>query len=310
MDSTFLYRLASGSPLLLDGAMGTELQRRGVLTRLPLWSVHGLLNQPDLVREIHRDYIRAGAEIITTNTFRSTRRALGKVGFASRARDLTGLAVQLAHEARDREACHPVWIAGSVAPLEDCYEPSLVPDTETARADHRQLIEHLTDAGVDLILIETMNTIREAEAALVEAKAVHLPVLVSFACDADGRILSGETFQDAIAALSPLRPDAFLINCTSVPLIAKGLRSLRAATSNPIGAYANIGFADPQLGWRFATSHTCDEYTAAARQWIEIGARIIGGCCGTTPEHIRALCGLRDAPPRTTGDSSNDSGAL
>ncbi len=306
--STFLYRLTSGLPLLLDGAMGTELQRRGVETRLPLWSVHGLLEQPDLVREIHRDYIRAGAEIITTNTFRSTTRALGKGGLAARARELTRLAVELAHEARDREASHPVWIAGSVAPLEDCYEPRLAPEAETARAEHRQLIRWLKDAGVDLILVETMNTIREAEAALAEAKEAHLPVLVSFACDVGGRILSGEPLTEAVAALSPLRPDAFLINCTSIPHVANGLRSLRAATSKPFGAYANNGSADPTLGWRFATTLGLDEYVMAARQWIEIGARIIGGCCGTTPEHIRALHVLRDAMARNTVDASHDMG--
>src|SRR5262245_16744949 len=103
--------------------MGTELFRRGVKTKLPCWSAHALLHQPDLVREIHEDYIRAGAEIITTNTFRTSYRSLNKEGYGQRSEEMTKLAVHLAKEARSNSAHSSVWIAGSVAPLEDCYEP-------------------------------------------------------------------------------------------------------------------------------------------------------------------------------------------
>ncbi len=142
-------RLREKPVVLLDGAMGTELFRRGIETRLPVWSAQALVTHPGVVREIHQDYIRAGAEIITANTFRTTTRTLAKKTMANRARELTFLAAEEAKEARAQTANHPVWIAGSVAPLEDCYEPNLVPDSETAFQEHSEFVGWLVEAGVD-----------------------------------------------------------------------------------------------------------------------------------------------------------------
>ncbi|MCI0443340.1 homocysteine S-methyltransferase family protein, partial [bacterium] len=206
---SIIERLGEKPVLLLDGAMGTELFRRGINTRLPIWSAQALIENPELVRDIHIDYIHAGSEIITTNTFRTTTRALGKKGLSKRAKELTFLAVNLAKQARDQSANATVWIAGSVAPLEDCYEPDLMPDSETAFREHNEFIAWLVEAGVDLILIETMNTIQETIAAARAAKVHQLPTFVSWTCASGGKILSGEHIDEAIKQLEPYDPAAF-----------------------------------------------------------------------------------------------------
>jgi methionine synthase I (cobalamin-dependent) len=176
-----------------------------------------------------------------------------------------------------------------VAPLEDCYEPGLIPDLETAFREHREFIAWLVDAGVDLILIETMNTIEEAAAAAHAAELSGLPIFVSWTCSTDGKILNGQNIQDGIRSLEQYKPEAFLVNCTPPQNIAPALQKMREVSKVPIGAYANIGKPEPVFGWEFTHELDANAYANAARDWIQIGAKIIGGCCGTTPEHIRLL---------------------
>lgn len=286
---SIVERLRQKEIVILDGAMGTELFRRGANTQLPIWSAQGLIENPEMVREIHKDYIQAGAEIITTNTFRTTSRALGKKDLSEHAKELTTLAVTVAKQARSESASKPVWIAGSVAPLEDCYEPSLIPDSATAIREHAEFIGWLVEAGVDLILIETMNSIQEAVAA-AQAAAIHeLPIFVSWTCEGDGKILNGDRVEDGIRFLEPYRPAAFLINCTSAKHITAALKKMRAVSKVPIGAYANIGKAESISGWEFTHDLDAAAYTREAENWIQEGAHIIGGCCGTTPEFIHHL---------------------
>lgn len=275
--------------------MGTELQRRGFLTTLPEWSARALFSSPDLVRTIHEEYIRAGAQVITTNTFRTTRRALSKAEMGGRARELCQLAVELAKDARlNVSDGKQVLIAGSIAPLEDCYQPDAVPDEESACVEHEELASWLVEGGVDLILVETMNTIAEARAALRAAKNVSaLPVWVSFVCAADGRVLSGERIVDAVEALAPFEPAAHLINCTNPKATTVALGKLIYNSRVPVGAYANMGHPEPTLGWEFRDELRPDEYAQCAQEWILMGATIIGGCCGTTPRHIEALRQLK-----------------
>ena len=287
---SIIERLGEKPVLILDGAMGTELFRRGIHTRLPIWSAQALIENPELIRKIHSDYIHAGAEVITTNTFRTTTRALGKKGLSNRAKELTLLAVSLAKQARDQSADKTVWIAGSVAPLEDCYEPDLMPDSETAFREHGELIGWLVEGEVDLILIETMNTIQETIAAARAAALGHqLPIFVSWTCGSDGKILNGENIEDAIRLLTPYNPAVFLVNCTPSKDVPSALRKMRNATNKPIGAYANVGKAEPIFGWEFTHELDASHYADEAEIWIQDGAKIVGGCCGTTPEHIAEL---------------------
>ncbi len=290
--------------MLLDGATGTELQRRGVDTGLPLWSARALLEAPQVLRTIQVDYVAAGADILTTNTFRTHRRTLERAGLGSRASELTQLAVQIA-----REAAHTgdqaVYLAGSMSPLEDCYSPQLVPSDEELRHEHAEMARDLAGAGCDVLLVETMNTIREAVIAAQCARETGLPVCVSFVVGPEGRppdqitpahdtadrllLLSGETIGDAVKAVQPINPAVILINCVPLAYIDQALLELRAAHSGPIGLYANVGHADDVTGWALTDDVLPEAYARHAQRWLEQGARIIGGCCGTTPAHTAAL---------------------
>ena len=294
-------RLQSSRPLLLDAAMGSDLDRRGVKTSLPLWSAIGLLEAPDVVKRIHRDNLEAGADILTTNTFRTTRWSLRKAGIdEDRAVALDALAVKLASSARSESSRPDVLIAGSIAPLDDCYLPTFETDAEVALAEHRAQAENLAEAGVDFFLVETMPTITEATVALAAATATGLPTMVSFVCgsvpegESEPRLLSGEQLSAAVARAAEFAPVAVLVNCAATSVIDAGITALRAASVLPIGGYANVGHVDDDVGWSSAGGISAPDYAAAAERWLEAGASVIGGCCGTNPEHTAALRTLID----------------
>ncbi len=288
---TFLTSLSQPRQLILDGATGTELNRRGVDTGLPLWSANALMNDrgAKILQQIHEDYLRAGADIITTNTFRTHRRALAPSGNADRALELTRRAVNIVRDAIDSaKSDSPKFIAGSISTLEDCYRPDLVPPDDELRAEHSERIHHLIECGVDLILIETINTIREAVVMAKLAAITGTPVIVSFVCDREGKILSGETLAEAAKQLLPLGISAIGVNCGPTPNLAKPLAELQTACGKdfPLIAYGNIGYADEEVGWVNTDSENPKAYCEHASRWP---AKIIGGCCGTTPEHIAQL---------------------
>lgn len=288
---TFLNSLSQPGKLILDGATGTELNRRGVDTGLPLWSANALMNDRDakILQQIHEDYLRAGADIITTNTFRTHRRALVPSGSASRARELTHRAVEIARAAiTNVSSDRPRFVAGSISTLEDCYRPDLVPADDELLDEHSDRIIDLIECGVDLILVETINSIREAVIITRLAAATGTPVVVSFVCDRDGKILSGETLTAAASQLLPLGISAIGVNCGPTPDLAKPLAELQAFCGDdfPLIAYGNIGYADDEVGWVNTDSENPKAYCDHATHWP---AKIIGGCCGTTPDHISSL---------------------
>lgn len=288
-------RLAEGRPLLLDGAMGTELDRRGVRTYLPLWSALGLIEQPEVVRDIHRDYAVAGADILITDTFRTTRRMLMRAGRdPEEVGPFNALAVQLAREGSGR-AGREALIAGSIAPLEDCYSPELSPGALVARAEHAEQARLLAEAGADLLMIETMPLIAEAEAALQAAIETGLDVTVGFVLGDDGRLLSGESLEEAVTRLRHYPVAAIFVNCSPPSVITRALKVLRGLTDLPLGGYANLGAVEETVGWAADESVTGDRYAPFALEWIAAGAQIVGGCCGTRPEHIAAMRGVLDA---------------
>jgi S-methylmethionine-dependent homocysteine/selenocysteine methylase len=318
-DSSFITRLTSGRMLLLDGATGTELQRRGVDTGLPLWSARALLDESatHVLRAIHADYLAAGADLITTNTFRTHRRTLARAGLGERAQELTQFAVRVAREAA-QQTDRKVFVAGSMSPLEDCYSPQLVPPDGELWIEHAEMARDLAQAGCDLLLVETMNTVREAVIAARCAAVTGLPVCVSFVVGPHGlppdkvtrargsgvvddshnqpshgsatlTLLSGESIADAVQALQRIRPAVILINCAPLAVIDRAFEELRAVHHGPIGLYANVGHADDQVGWTLTDDVLPEAYARHARQWVQQGAAIMGGCCGTTPEHIAAL---------------------
>lgn len=269
--------------------MGTELTRRNVDTTLPLWSAAALDSAPDIVAQIHADYVAAGATVLTANTFRTNTRALAKGGIAHRARDLNFKAVALARQAASA-AGGSVRVAGSMAPVEDCYTPGLVPAAAELDTEHGALARTLADAGVDLLLIETMNTVREAVSAARAAARTGKPLWVSFTLGEDGALLSGESLSSAVAAVRPFQPQAVLVNCVPVAQIAAALTQLLVTAEGlPFGVYGNVGHVDDTVGWTLTDAVTPEQYAKAARGWRAQGASIIGGCCGTHPGHIRAI---------------------
>jgi S-methylmethionine-dependent homocysteine/selenocysteine methylase len=292
--------------VILDGGIGSEIVRRGVR-----WRQHGLRTDADKVQAIHEDYIRAGADIITTDTFQLTRRTylnlfhnlehmrrIGAPGLETQAETLARKAVSVAQMARQKEAAEgAVAIAGSVSPINHCFRPDLAPPRDEAAQLYSVTVRTLADAGVDLILLETMNTIAETQVALAAAKQTGVPVWVSFVLAPGGKtILSGESIGDAVRMLESSGCDAVLVNCAPPEDITSGLEGLLKVCGRPVGAYAHIGRYDPP-SWKFdfhpqfVDTEACSPKTYAgfAARWKTMGAKIVGGCCGTTPDHIKAV---------------------
>jgi S-methylmethionine-dependent homocysteine/selenocysteine methylase len=310
--------LATGQPILLDGGTGSELQRRGVNVSqglgpdgyLGAWSATALGDAPEIVREIHEDYFRVGADVVTTNSYNTSRGHLGRVGLADRMEQYSRLAVELAVDARDRLA-PDAFVAAAIAPTTrvplDRYRTP-PPGFDIARVEPPdQIFQEWKDqtavlaaAGADLILIETMRTIPQAKAAARAASLTGLPVLLAVNATPEGTLHTGATLTELVEALEEeeLAVDGMLLMCMPPELISANLPKLRDAYNGPIGAYANIGYKRsrepaefPKRQWHvFETADTPPErYADYGREWLAMGCQIVGGCCGTTPEHIAAL---------------------
>ena len=294
-------KLAKRETILLDGAIGTEILRREVT-----WADHQLMSRPEFVRTIHADYINAGAEIISTNSFQLCKRALfnhfrdeahrrhiGASDLDTRANTLLAQSVKLAIEARQQtKANQPVAVAAAVTTLEWCFRPDLAPSDAQAKTEYREIFQVVKDAGADLVLLETVNGIHEAVTALKVAKEIGMPLWVSFVPTEKGKLFTGETLKKAAAAMEKGGADAVLLNCAPPDDISEGLRQLAPATKLPIGTYAHIGRFDPPE-WLFTEEYPPNKYAVESARWKKMGATILGGCCGTTPEHIRQLNSLR-----------------
>ncbi len=278
--------------LLLDGATGTELAVRGFDTAGPSWTALANDAAPQLVERIHRDYLEAGASAITANTFRTHARSLAKVNGAGRARELTIRAVEIAQTARD--AVNPQAIVlGSVAPLEDCYEPDRAPDFDTCAREHAQMISHLMEACADRILLETMSSQREASAAMhAAAELAPGKWCVSFVTTHEGppgRIMHGEPMIDLLPQLALAW--AVGVNCIAATHVRSQVQLLRRMLPESVRvmAYANTSFIDDDGSFRDSDATDPRRYAEYAMQWLDGGASIIGGCCGTTPATIEAV---------------------
>ncbi|NNE24656.1 MAG: homocysteine S-methyltransferase family protein [Rhizobiales bacterium] len=279
---------------ILDGSMGTALRDFGVEVpdyRKSVWSALALIKAPDIVQQLHHDYICAGADVITTSNYAVTVNSLATEGLEHRLTELTELSCRLAIAARNR-ANMPVRLAGSLPPLNVSYRPDMVGPFKQLVRQYQQLAELLAPY-VDIFLCETMTTISEARAAAGVASRFGKPVWLSFSLEDDsGSLRSGEPLAQAAHELSDLGLDAVLINCCSARAVKKGLPQLRAFNVSALGAYANPFRRDPPDDHTTSgkANRLCpDEYLQIAEQWAKQGASIIGGCCGTDPEYIAAL---------------------
>lgn len=264
---------------LLDGPLGTELNARGVNTDMPYWSAAAITSAPEVISQIHRDYAAAGATIHTANTFRSKRRTVGP-----QWESWTRQAVQLARGAI--ASVHLV--AGSISPLEDCYRPDLSPPDP--RQEHREMAAVLADAGCDILLCETFPHLGEAIIAVEEAVATGTQTWVSFTAGPHGDLLSPAAMAAGAKRAVDAGAAAVLVNCTAAIDTLRFVQAIvDAQLGVPVGAYANAGEVDDNIGWRNPTESRVSKYLELARSWVDAGATIIGGCCGTGPPHINRL---------------------
>jgi homocysteine S-methyltransferase len=279
-------------PLLADGAMGTVLYSRGVFINRCYDELN--ISDPALILSVHEEYLQAGAEILETNTFGANRFRLARHGLAGKLKDINEAGVRLAREAvehlRDKQAGE-AWVAGSVGPLGVRLEPLGKTGLDEAREVFAEQIKILADGGVNLLIIETMPALNEAQQALEAARSVapHLPVLVMMTVDDDSNCLDGCSPQQAASLLTEWGASAIGVNCSTGPTtVLTAIETMRQATTLPLAAMPNAGMPRAVEGRNI---YLCSpEYMASfARKAINAGAAIVGGCCGTTPNHIRAM---------------------
>jgi S-methylmethionine-dependent homocysteine/selenocysteine methylase len=271
---------------ILDGALGTELGRRGVDTRSRLFSAAALLDQAGrrALRAIHAEYVAAGADVLTAATFRTNRRALAAAGLGSQFPELARVAVSEARAAIP--AGRMVRVAAAMAPLEDCYRPDLRPPPGVARAEHE---EHARALGAaDLLLVETVAAADEGLAAVAAARATGLPVWVAAMATPRATLLDGSDLAAFFRAAVSEGASAVLVNCTPCDGIDFALGAAASAGVR-FGAYAHMGPLDPAVPWPAQPVLSPEEYAERALRWVRRGASVVGGCCGTSPAHVRAL---------------------
>jgi S-methylmethionine-dependent homocysteine/selenocysteine methylase len=288
-------RIAAGGMVLLDGGTGTELERRGVPMNERAWCGDATLGHAQVLQEIHEDYIRAGAEVIITNTFATARHTLEPIGFGADVERANRLAVEVALEARERVAEHDVAVAGSMSDfMTDSSNPDWRRD-ERLRATYREQAEILARAGVDLLALEMMQEAEIAIPAIEAALDTGLPVWVGCSCRrvADqGRLVlfdhPDRDFRELLDAIVGLPVGVIGIMHSEVPDIMQGIEMLRERWSGPLAVYPESGYFT-MPNWQFVDVITAEDLVTEARAWRDHGVQLIGGCCGIGPEHIKAL---------------------
>lgn len=297
-------RLSSGRPLLLDGAMGTMFYARGVFINRCYDELN--LSDPELVRSLHEEYLLAGAEGIETNTFGANAPRLSRYGLAGKVAEINRAAVQIARRAvrnANEKLAIDALVAASIGPLGD---NSL--SEETAQAAYAEQMRALTEGdGVDFFVIETVTNLREAELALQAAHEVspQTPCMVMVTVDESGRCLDGTEPEEAARQLERAGADVVGCNCSSGPeIVLRTLERIRTVTKLPLAGMPNAGMPSCVDGRSIYLSSP--EFLASfARKAMRLGATVLGGCCGTTPAHIRAMRGsIRAVAAQVEGTAS------
>ena len=296
-------RLADAEIIIIDGAMGTELQRRDVPLNFEIWSAAALLSHPHLVQEIHVDYIRAGAEVQIAATYNTAPHVINPSSFDTTSQELTATALQLVREGIDvAEPAHPVWIAGSISTTVESRRKEML-DISMLRDSFTEHAENLAEQGCDLLMLEMMLTHDfamdidfQCEIAAI-AKRTGLPVWAGIAVKMaksgalhlqDGSEDSGEALRTGIEAILAEGVDVAGIMHSEVDATLPALDLLERYWSGPVAVYPNSGrYKRPH--WYFDSLIEPEKFAAAAMQWVQRDVKAIGGCCGLGPEHIAAL---------------------
>lgn len=286
MRSPFLDRLERG-PVLADGAMGSQLYARGISYERCFDELN--LTDPALIQRIHRDYIRAGAELIETNTYGANRFKLAQFGLEDRVRDINFRAVKLAREARE-EVGDPVFLAGAIGPLGLPLTSAGAPLHPEAGDAFREQTEALLEAGADVIVLETFSDLMELREAIVAVQAsCDLPIVAQVSLTDDGRLLTGETPADVARLLASFQVDVMGVNCGVGPQSTlDAVQQMALPLFAQLSAMPNAGAPSRQEG-RYVYISTPEYFAEYARRFVDAGVRLIGGCCGTTPAHVAAM---------------------
>jgi len=279
------------TPLILDGAMGTELQNRGIEVPLPLWSANANIEHPHIVTDIHRDYIKAGSDIIITNTFRSTPWTYRKAGYGkAKAKDLARSSLYKGVECAQKAVIDSVKIAGSITSVGDCYTPSDYPGRSIVEDTYGYSLEWLTDAGIDIVLFETMGNIKEISCALEMVAGYAMPVWLSIIIKDDIHILDGTLIQDGFEIIGQHKLDCIMINCNQIDTTINGIQNIISQWDGQWGAYPNLGNIDYEND--YFTIIDEPNFKRAITTLLSYKPDVIGLCCGSTPRHIIELKNL------------------
>ncbi|MCI2400207.1 homocysteine S-methyltransferase family protein [Aliiroseovarius subalbicans] len=280
---------------LKDGGTGQELIHRSTRPAHPLWSAKVMMEEPDLVQQVHEDYIRAGARLITLNTYSTTPERLEREGAGDMCDALYDQARMLVERARDATGIE-VKIGACLPPLHGSYNPDMSRSHDDLLPAYREIAEKQAGCA-DVMLCETMSSISELTASARAAQETGVPTYASMSLMDDGsaRLRSGESLADALEALGAVAPDAIGLNCSKPEVVSRHLPQL-ADTGLPVGAYAN-GFTGIDAltiggtvdGLSARTDVTPARYTEFCQGWIDMGATLLGGCCEVGPAHIKHL---------------------
>jgi len=278
-------------PLLLDGAMGTELINRGINLPLPIWSADANLSHPKVVKGIHSDYIKAGADIITTNTFRTTTWTYRKAGYTSlRARERAKESLYKAVECAQYTSGESVKVAGSITTLEDCYSPEKFPGVAAAEDSYGETTEWMVDAGLKFILFETMGNISEINIALKTAMYFNNEVGLSLIMKNGDHILDGTPIKDVISLVNGFKVDYLLNNCNQLDTTLRCIDHFQNDWKGIWGSYPNLGKTDFKNDYFDIIDES--NFSIGMKSILIKYPGLIGVCCGSTPQHIKKLKSL------------------
>jgi homocysteine S-methyltransferase len=289
--------------VLFDGAMGTMLYQKGVFINQCYDELS--VRSPDLVRDIHRQYVKAGAEVLETNSFGANRIKLAQYGLESQVGEINRAAARLAREVADA-AAHPVLVAGAVGPLGVRLEPYGPTSEEEARSVFREQMTALKEGGADLFILETFSDLHEIKEAVRAARAVDatMPIVAQMTIGTDHRTAYGATAEDVARRLDEWGADVIGLNCSVGPqIILECIERMAPVTRRKLSAQPNAGMPR-DVGGRSMYMASPEYMASYARHLIHAGVKVLGGCCGTTPEHIKAICeGIRPLNPRLVARS-------
>ena len=275
--------------LIINGAMGTELMDQGIMLPLPLWSAQANTGQPQIVQNIHQKYVDAGADIITTNTFRTTtwsyRRAEYSPKRAQRkAKESLMKAIDLGR------SVNPKILAGSITSINDCYEPDKFPGKSIAEDSYGETLEWFTQAGVEHIFLETMGHLEEIKIAIDASKNISELYLSLIIKDKE-HLLSGHLIEDVFPIVND-KISCLMLNCNTIDITNRVLDSFINNWNSKWGVYPNLGLTKPEPDGKMIQKVDDDEFERTMISYIKKSPTIIGACCGSSPKHIRKIKNL------------------